>query len=65
VINWNTATTGASGKAPFGGVKKSGNYRPSGYYAADYCSYPVASMENEELSLSNTQIPGITFLARP
>ncbi|KAF3362127.1 N-succinylglutamate 5-semialdehyde dehydrogenase [Chlamydiales bacterium STE3] len=45
LINWNTPLTGASSKAPFGGVKSSGNYRPSAYFAADYCSYPVASME--------------------
>jgi len=45
VINRNRPTTGASSKAPFGGVGKSGNHRPSAYYAADYCAYPVASME--------------------
>jgi succinylglutamic semialdehyde dehydrogenase len=45
IINWNTPLTGASGAAPFGGVGHSGNHRPSAYYAADYCSYPVASME--------------------
>lgn len=49
VINWNAPTTGASGKAPFGGIGKSGNHRPSGYYAADYCSYPVASIVNTAL----------------
>ena len=63
VINWNSPTTGASGKAPFGGVKRSGNYRPSGYYAADYCSYPVASLENAEMDLPKVPTPGITFLA--
>lgn len=45
VVNWNMPLTGASSHAPFGGVKQSGNYRPSAYYAADYCSYPVASLE--------------------
>ncbi|MDG0980561.1 MAG: succinylglutamate-semialdehyde dehydrogenase [Halieaceae bacterium] len=45
IVNWNSPTTGASGSAPFGGVGASGNYRPSAYYAADYCSYPVASVE--------------------
>jgi succinylglutamic semialdehyde dehydrogenase len=45
IINWNRPTTGASGKLPFGGIGLSGNHRPSGYYAADYCSYPIASME--------------------
>ena len=30
---------------PFGGLGASGNHRPSAYYAADYCAYPVASFE--------------------
>jgi succinylglutamic semialdehyde dehydrogenase len=45
IINWNTQLTGASSSAPFGGIGLSGNHRPSAYYAADYCSYPVASIE--------------------
>jgi succinylglutamic semialdehyde dehydrogenase len=45
IVNWNSPTTGASGSAPFGGVGASGNYRPSAYFASDYCSYPVASVE--------------------
>ena len=49
VVNWNRQTTGASGAAPFGGVGSSGNHRPSAFYAADYCAYPVASMEGEKL----------------
>lgn len=49
VINWNTPLTGASSAAPFGGVGKSGNFHPGAYYAADYCSYPVASMEAPQL----------------
>jgi succinylglutamic semialdehyde dehydrogenase len=51
VINWNTPLTGASSAAPFGGIKRSGNHRPSAFYAADYCSYPVASMESQELKM--------------
>ncbi len=47
VINWNRPTTGAASSAPFGGVGLSGNHRPSAYYAADYCAYPVASLEAE------------------
>ena len=49
IVNWNRQTTGASSAAPFGGIGHSGNHRPSAYYAADYCAYPVASMEGEEL----------------
>lgn len=49
IVNWNRQTTGASGAAPFGGIGASGNHRPSAYYAADYCAYPVASMEGDAL----------------
>lgn len=45
VVNRNRPTTGASGAMPFGGLGESGNHRPSGWYAADYCAYPVASFE--------------------
>ncbi len=47
IINWNKPTNGASSRAPFGGIGLSGNHRPSAYYAADYCAYPVASTEEE------------------
>lgn len=47
VINWNRPTNGASSSAPFGGIGLSGNHRPSAFYAADYCAYPVASSECE------------------
>jgi len=49
IVNWNRQTTGASGAAPFGGIGASGNHKPSAYYAADYCAFPVASMEGETL----------------
>ncbi len=49
IVNWNRQTTGAASSAPFGGVGHSGNHRPAAYYAADYCAYPVASMEGETL----------------
>jgi succinylglutamic semialdehyde dehydrogenase len=45
VINWNKPTNGAPSSAPFGGVGISGNHRPSAFYAADYCAYPVTSSE--------------------
>ena len=47
VINWNKPTNGAPSNAPFGGVGLSGNHRPSAFYAADYCAYPVTSVESE------------------
>jgi succinylglutamic semialdehyde dehydrogenase len=61
IVNWNRPTTGASGNLPFGGVGLSGNHRPSGYYAADYCSFPVASMESARLELPAKLTPGITI----
>ena len=48
VVNWNRPTNGASSSAPFGGLGISGNHRPSAYYAADYCAYPVSSAEIEQ-----------------
>lgn len=48
IVNWNRPTNGASSSAPFGGVGWSGNHRPSAYYAADYCAYPVVSSESEQ-----------------
>jgi succinylglutamic semialdehyde dehydrogenase len=48
VINWNRPTNGAPSNAPFGGVGASGNHRPSAFYAADYCAYPVTSVEAEQ-----------------
>lgn len=48
IVNWNRATVNPSHSAPVGGVGLSGNHRPSGYYAADYCAYPVSSGEMEQ-----------------
>jgi succinylglutamic semialdehyde dehydrogenase len=61
IVNWNRPTTGAASSAPFGGVGKSGNHRPSAYYAADYCAYPVASIETAELELPAKLSPGLSF----
>ena len=59
LVNWNQQLTGAAGTAPFGGVKKSGNYRPSGYFAVDYCVYAVASIEIEKAKAITTLPIGI------
>ena len=48
LVNWNRPTTAASAGAPFGGIGLSGNHRPGGLYAADFCAYPVASAEMEQ-----------------
>ncbi|WP_330924824.1 succinylglutamate-semialdehyde dehydrogenase [Candidatus Sororendozoicomonas aggregata] len=62
IVNWNRPITGAAGTAPFGGVGDSGNHRPSAYFAADYCSYPVASVESEALVLPETLAPGLSII---
>ncbi|MDB6170541.1 MAG: astD [Verrucomicrobia bacterium] len=59
LINWNQQLTGASSAAPFGGVGRSGNHRPSAYFAADYCSYPVASVEIPEVGMPRQLPPGL------
>src|SRR3990167_2136202 len=61
IVNWNKQLTGAASSAPFGGVGASGNHRASAYYAADYCAYPVASLEVESLSLPATLTPGVSL----
>ncbi|WP_298772670.1 succinylglutamate-semialdehyde dehydrogenase [uncultured Shewanella sp.] len=59
IVNWNKQITGASGSAPFGGVGASGNHRASAFYAADYCAYPVASVEADAVSLPASLSPGL------
>lgn len=61
LINWNRPTTGAASSLPFGGVGCSGNHRPSAYFAADYCAYPIASMEQHVLTEPATLLPGIVL----
>jgi succinylglutamic semialdehyde dehydrogenase len=61
VVNLNRQTTGASGRLAFGGCGMSGNHRPSGYHAADYCSFPVASMESDHLALPEKKMPGMNW----
>ncbi|MDQ7977844.1 succinylglutamate-semialdehyde dehydrogenase [Paraburkholderia sp. SARCC-3016] len=61
IVNWNRPTNGASSAAPFGGIGRSGNQRPSAYYAADYCSYPMASVESAQLQMPANVSPGLHF----
>jgi succinylglutamic semialdehyde dehydrogenase len=60
VVNWNRQLTGSSSRLPFGGIGLSGNHRPSAYFAADYCAYPVAAMESERVTLPAQLPPGIS-----
>lgn len=60
-LNWNRTTNGASSKLPFGGMNKSGNDRPSGHFAIQYCAVPVASLEDLG-GFSGDKIPvGLNF----
>ncbi|CAG4901636.1 succinylglutamate-semialdehyde dehydrogenase [Paraburkholderia gardini] len=61
IVNWNRPTNGASSGAPFGGTGRSGNNRPSAYYAADYCAYPMASVESAQLQMPASVSPGLQF----
>jgi len=61
IVNWNRPITGASSAAPFGGIGASGNHRASAYYAADYCAYPVASVELDKVALPATLSPGLSL----
>lgn len=59
LINWNRPLTGASSARPFGGTGISGNHRPSAWYAADYCAYPVASLQSEFSEIPDSLPPGL------
>lgn len=61
IVNWNRPITGASSAAPFGGIGDSGNHRASAYYAADYCAYPVASVELDKVALPGALNPGLSL----
>ncbi|HCP21470.1 MAG TPA: N-succinylglutamate 5-semialdehyde dehydrogenase, partial [Marinobacter hydrocarbonoclasticus] len=61
IVNWNRPLTGASSAAPFGGVGASGNHRASAYYAADYCAWPMASLEAGKSELPDSLAPGLNF----
>ncbi|WP_415899805.1 succinylglutamate-semialdehyde dehydrogenase [Neptuniibacter sp. QD48_11] len=59
LINWNRPLTGASSARPFGGTGISGNHRASAWYAADYCAYPVASMQADSMDIPDKLPPGL------
>jgi succinylglutamic semialdehyde dehydrogenase len=61
VINWNRSTVGASSKLPFGGLKSSGNGHPAALFATLYCTYPVASLEDDKPFDPGSLLPGVTL----
>jgi succinylglutamic semialdehyde dehydrogenase len=58
-VNVNAGTAGASSRLPFGGLGLSGNHRPAGLFAADYCAAPIASIV--ESGGAVTLSPGMAF----
>lgn len=62
LLNWNRTTNGASSKLPFGGMGKSGNDRPSGHFAIQYCAIPVASLEDRGGFDATKVLPGINWI---
>jgi len=62
VVNWNAPTVGASGRLPFGGLKRSGNHRPAGLFSTSYCAAPVAVMHGEEHLDRARLAPGIAWV---
>lgn len=64
LVNFNAPTVAASGLNPFGGTGHSGNHRPAGFYAADYCSYPVATYR-EDVVADEGGLLGIDDRAAP
>ncbi len=61
LVNFNRPTTGASSSLPFGGVGRSGNHRPSGFFAIDYCAHAVASLESPAPALPAKLPPGVAL----
>jgi succinylglutamic semialdehyde dehydrogenase len=54
LLNWNGSTVGANSRLPFGGVGRSGNDRPAGVTATQYCTLPVASIEFDKPAPATT-----------
>jgi succinylglutamic semialdehyde dehydrogenase len=61
LLNLNRTTNGSSSKLPFGGLGKSGNDRPSGNFAIDYCAVPVGALEDPTAFDRSKMLTGLTF----
>ena len=62
VVNWNAPTVGASGRLPFGGLKRSGNHRPAGLFSTLYCAAPVAILQGEARLDRGKIAPGVAWV---
>src|SRR5712664_194604 len=62
VVNWNAPTVGASGRLPFGGLKRSGNHRPAALWSTLYCSAPVAVLRGDGAFDRTKLAPGVAWV---
>jgi succinylglutamic semialdehyde dehydrogenase len=62
VVNWNAPTVGASGRLPFGGLKRSGNHRPAALWSPLYCAAPVAVLRGEPTLDRRKLAPGVAWV---
>ena len=62
VVNWNAPTVGASGRLPFGGLKRSGNHRPAALFSTLYCAAPVAILRGEGHLDHKRLAPGVGWV---
>jgi succinylglutamic semialdehyde dehydrogenase len=46
LLHWNRGTIGASGRLPFGGLRRSGNDRPAGLFSTLYCTWVQSHLEH-------------------
>jgi succinylglutamic semialdehyde dehydrogenase len=61
VVNHNAPTVGASGRLPFGGLKRSGNHRPAALFSTLYCTAAVAVMRGEGRLDTGKLAPGVRW----
>jgi succinylglutamic semialdehyde dehydrogenase len=62
VVNWNAPTVGASGRLPFGGLKRSGNHRPAALWSTLYCAAPVSIMRGDSALDREKLAPGVVWV---
>lgn len=52
MFNWNRSTNNASSNLPFGGMGRSGNFRPGGSHTPRSVTFPMAVLQNEHAALT-------------